>query len=93
MRVLYSPQFFPGQNIDYQFNGEEIIVKIDGISDNFDFTDVPNGTLEGVKTILPLNPIVSAKREGGVLSVELLNFIDDNATDDEKFPEWREING
>ncbi|CAM3442613.1 hypothetical protein [Marinicrinis lubricantis] len=59
--------------------------------DIFDFADMPNGILDGVETTLKYNPIISAKRENGVLHLELLNFIGEDATEQEKFPDWQEV--
>ena len=52
----------------------------DGILETFNFR-----TGESlVETILEHNPILSAKREKGILYVELLNFITEDATKEEK---------
>ena len=61
--------------------------------DTFDFSDLPDGVLEDVKTTLSINPIISAKKENGELYVKLLNFIDTDATEEERFPEWQVIEG
>lgn len=91
MRVLYTPQVgLSGNNFVYVFNGDSITVTFDGVTDTFDFSGFPDGEvdLESIETILPIQPISYASREGGVLSVKLLNFISDDATGNEKFPEW-----
>jgi len=100
MMVLYSPQVSDSQ-IEYSFSGEVITVKLDGITDTFDFSEFGEGTLQLYSneppfeplfiTSLPLMPILSAKRENGVLFVELLKFIDDSATEEDRFPNWQEV--
>ena len=99
MKILYSP-CISEEIIRYTFNGEKIIAEIDEEIDEFDFTDMPDGILETfnfrtgeslVETILEHNPILSAKREKGILYVELLNFITEDATKEEKFPNWIEV--
>lgn len=90
MKIFLSPQV-SDRKINYQFEGENIIATIDNITDTFDFSTMPDGIMDEVETALDVNPIVSAKRVEGELYVELLNFIDDNATEEEKFPEWQEV--
>lgn len=90
MKILLSPQR-NDKKIEYQFEGENITATIDNITDTFDFSTMPDGIMDEVETTLDVNPIVSAKRVEGELYVELLNFIDDNATEEEKFPEWQEV--
>lgn len=92
MNVLFSPQ----RNDDvlrYEFDGEVITAYLNGERDVFDFSQVPEGKLKAVETTLPINPIVSAERKEGVLYVELLNFIGEDATEEERFPEWQVVNG
>lgn len=90
MKVLYSPQV-SNEKINYTFEDEKIIATIDNVTDEFDFANMPDGILEGIKTTLPFNPILNAKKVDGILYVELLNFINEDATEEEKFPEWRDI--
>lgn len=90
MKVLLSPQR-SDKEINYHFEGEKITVTMNDMSDTFDFTDIPDGVMEEIETILSINPIISAKRESGILYVELLNFIGQDATEEEKFPEWQEV--
>lgn len=97
MRVYLIP-IIGGSEIKYVFNNDVIKAEYKGISDTFDFSGLPNGVLpihddignELVETELELNPIISAKKENEVLFVELLNFISEDATEKEKFPEWIE---
>jgi hypothetical protein len=91
MRVLYSPQVNQGKKITYKFLGETITATLDGVSDTFDFSGMPDGSAVNFETTLLVNPIISAERVNGVLSVELLNFIDHDATEQEKFPTWQEV--
>ena len=92
MQVLFIP-VRSEKNISYSFRGELVTAQHNGETDTFDFSDLPDGRLEPdeVATSLPINPIVLAEKKDGVLSVELLNFIRVDATDEEKFPEWFEV--
>jgi hypothetical protein len=73
------------------FLGETITATFDGVTDVFNFSGMPDGSAVNIETILPVKPIVNAERVNGVLSVELLNFIDHDATEQEKFPTWQEV--
>lgn len=90
MKILLSPQR-SDRKIEYKFEGEKIIVTTDNMSDTFDFSSMPDGVMEEIETTLSINPIISAKRVDGELSVELLNFIGRDATEEEKFPDWKEV--
>ena len=70
-----------------------ITVSFDGVTDTFDFTGLPDGEIDSsmVETVLEHNPIIRAKREAGVLSVEIMNFIPEDAQEADKFPEWIEV--
>ena len=94
MRILMSPQvMFEDKRFDFVFSGESITATFDGETDNFDFSGLPDGEVDfsTVVTTLSYNPIIIARRVDGVLSVELLNFISEDASDDERFPEWIEV--
>ena len=89
MKIYLIPQFSPN-SLTYSFRGDAITVDMDGNKDTFDFTGMPDGELEldDIETTLEHNPIMSAKKIDGILSVELLNWLDRDATVEEKFPEW-----
>ena len=96
MKILLSPQV-ADDVIEYKFKDEKIEVTIGNITDIFDFTGVPDGRLELrnketgeelINTPLPINPILSAKKENGILYLELMNWISENASYEEMFPEW-----
>lgn len=94
MFIKYSPCVsFDGKCFTYVFDGEKIEVEFDGVSEIFDFEGFPDGEMDSflVETALKYNPIISAKKVDGILSVELLNFISEDATEEEKFPEWIEV--
>jgi hypothetical protein len=89
MYILLSPQFNDNQKIHYRFDGEVITITIGSTTDIFDFTGLPIGEVGEIDTVLTINPIVNAERkEDGQMYVELINFIDDTATESEKFPSW-----
>ena len=94
MRIYKSPQVGTDEKrFEFEFSGEMIVVTFDGVSDTFDFTGLPDGEVDYsmIETVLAYNPIVSAKKVDNILSVELLNFISEDAKEEEKFPEWMEV--
>ena len=93
MRVLFSPQVpaVEGQRIHYTFGNDVITAEIDGQTDTFDFSEMPDGEAVDIETTLPVNPIISARRINGVLEVVLLNWIEPDAPESERFPDWIEV--
>ena len=84
MKILLSPQVRDRNKIWYDIEHQKITATINGVSDTFDFTDMPDGELqlwddEGndlLETTLSEVPILSARKENGVLTVEILFSID-----------------
>lgn len=94
MRIYKSPQIRADEKrFEFEFSGEMIVATLDGVSDIFDFTGFPDGEVgySMIETVLEYNPILKATKVDGILSVELLNFISEDATEAEKFPEWIEV--
>ena len=94
MRILMSPQvMLEDKRFDFVFSGESITATFDGETDTFDFSGLPDGEVDfsKIETTLAYNPIIIARRVDGILSVELLNFISEDASELEKFPEWVEV--
>jgi hypothetical protein len=92
MFVLMTPQILMSdKRITYTFEGEKITASFDGQKDDFDFSAMPLGRLNNVTTTLPFNPIAYAERKDDGLHIELLNFIGLDASNSEKFPEWKEV--
>ena len=62
----------------YEFEGEKVIatlVSIDGEStDVFDFSGMPDGVLDEIETHLDVCPVITARRDNGVLHLELIKF-------------------
>jgi len=91
MKIWMKPQiaFLENERFFYEFSENKITATYKDITDTFDFTYLPDGHLENVdETILERNPIRSARKENGVLFVELLNLIGTNAAEETKHPQW-----
>lgn len=100
MIIQLSPQVRENDKIWYEITEGKIKATINDISDTFDFTDMPDGVLqleddEGnslIETKLDEVPILRARKEGGVLTVEILFSIDIREQDQRLlFPEPMEL--
>ena len=101
MKILLSPQVRDRNKIWYEVEQHKITATINGVSDTFDFTGMPNGELqlwdnEGnwlIETRLDEVPIISAKKKNGELIVEILFSIDMDEKDERLlFPEPMSLN-
>lgn len=92
MSIFYSP-IVGEQIINYSFENQIITATIGEITDTFDFSAFPDGEVYGIEieTTLPIQPINRVEKNNGVLFIELLNFIGEDATEFERFPEWIEL--
>lgn len=100
MKIEFSPQrnddhieysYGPGDSITAAYKkleGEEVV---ETLTETFDFNGLPDGILTEVTTDLPVNPVITAKKENGVLTVTLLTFHGPNASHEELFPEPKEV--
>lgn len=94
MFVKYSPQVNALNVINYDFNGKTITVTYNGVTDTFDFTNMPVGTLDifTVETELEFCPITYAEiKDDGELYVELVKLYAYGTLDDEYFTTWQEV--
>ena len=90
MIIKLSPQGRDYNKIWYKITENKITATINGISDTFDFTDMPNGKLQRynsdgesmIETTLREVPILGAEKIDGVLTVKILFSIDVNEKDD-----------
>lgn len=89
MKVLFTPQrpLKDGRRIHYNFNGNSVTVEMDGIVETIDLSKWK----PGYETKLPVNPVFSVQEKDGELYVELLNFIGEDATFEERFPDWIDV--
>lgn len=90
MKIKYSP-IRSDKKIEYEFENNKITAIINGESDTFDFSEFTDGKAVNIETSLPVNPVLLAERRVGELYVELVNYINEDATEEEKFPSWQVI--
>jgi len=91
MLIKLTPQYNPEHEIKYTFGQDLFVAEMDGVTDTFDFSRVSELDPRQIKTILPLNPVVQVDRVNGELRLTLINYIDETATETEKFPEYMEV--
>ena len=91
MKVKLTPQYNPNQVIKYTFGADSFAAEMDGISDTFDFSKVNELNPRQIKTSLPVNPVVHVERVSGVLQLTLINYINEEATETERFPQFMEV--
>jgi hypothetical protein len=99
MIVHFSPQR-NDDKLEYIFKGETITATLNGITDTFDFSSLQEGDevarneetgqLE-IETILPLLPILDARRENGQVVVTVLKYHGKDVPENERFPEPLEV--
>ena len=91
MKVKLTPQYNPNQVIKYTFGADSFVAEMDGISDTLNFIGVSELSPRQIKTTLPINPVVQIDRVNGELQLTLINYINDEATETERFPEYMEV--
>ena len=91
MRVKLTPQYNPGKAIAYTFGVDSFVAEMDGVTDTFDFSKVSEVDPRQIRTSLPINPVVHVERLSGVLQLTLINYINEEATETERCPQFMEV--
>ena len=91
MLIKLTPQYNPEHEIKYTFGQDSFVVEMDGVTDTFDFSKVSEVDPRQIKTSLPINPVVHVERLSGVLQLTLINYINEEATETERFPQFMEV--
>lgn len=92
MNVYFSPIVWD-KKIKYIFGSESVSVTVDDITDEFYFGNLKEDD-EDIFDILTATlayPIMSVEIVNGEIYVVVLNPISDDASYEEKFPEWVKI--
>ena len=96
MDILLRPQVRERNKIWYELEHQKVTATINGVTDTFDFTDMPDGILETIdeegnvllETPLDTIPISRAVKENGILYIDLLFSISADEDDNRLlFPE------
>lgn len=60
---------------EYTVDGDVLTVTIGDTTETFDFTDFPDGQAVEIEVEnLPVNPIVSIRKENGIIEVAVIRF-------------------
>lgn len=61
--------------MSYSIEGDSITVNINDVYETFDFSNVEDGVLESIDVeALEINPIISAKKTGDIISIDIIKF-------------------
>lgn len=73
MKLILTPQ---GNKVDFSFSGsgDVLNVTVDGVTDTFDFSQMPDGKAESIESTLNSCPVASAERVNGALTVTMLDW-------------------
>lgn len=77
MKVILEPQVpATPKEVEYAANGDKLIVTLNGVAEEFDFTGTPDGYTADIKAdVLETNPVLYAKRSNGNLTVTVIDYI------------------
>lgn len=74
INLQYTPQRADFK-AEYVVDGDVLTITIGEVSEVFDFSGVAEGvSSEIIAEELPVNPVVSAKKEGGTITVKVIRF-------------------
>jgi len=91
MKIKYITQVNYDNHVEYDFSGDVITATVDGVTEVFDFTDMPNDSIMTTITMeLGVHAILSVKRDNdGVLWIELFKVISELELG--TIQEWEEV--
>lgn len=91
MLVRWSPQRSDRQ-LSYAFPEPDVIeATLDGVTDRFDFSGLPNGEAASIESVLDPCPVLSARRVDGELHVTLLRTIGPRPSDPAQLEAWKRL--
>src|SRR5690606_18844279 len=90
MRIIYAPQR-ADHAISYTFDGERITATVDGVTDVFDFANLPDGEAGEITSTLNPCPVLAARRVDGELHVTLLRAIPARPSVPEELEAWKRL--
>lgn len=74
MQVLYNPQHNSHDKSVFSFEEDIVTISINGDSEVYDFTNLPDGAATEIKSSLPHCLISSAERKDGKLYIQLTYY-------------------
>ena len=94
MKYLLMPSYYGGQKIKYVFKEKVVKVEVYDNVDNKELLSVEYVDLSNIEEGKLYNTnefIKSATIKGREMLLELLNYVGDDATESESFPEWQNV--
>jgi hypothetical protein len=78
INLIYTPQR-ADIKAEYETHDDVLIATIDNITEVFDFTGLEEGIAEEIIVeVLPINPIISAKKTGDTVNVKVIRFYEED---------------
>lgn len=75
IKIIELPQRNDNMKINYTVDGDILHVTIDGVTEEFDFTGLPEGRMTEIEPDeLMVNPIVEAEKIGDEIRITLIRF-------------------
>lgn len=99
MMIKYTPisvfsdgKVYDKNSLSYEFPEKGVLKVIYNFNGNkqediFDFKDLPDGEASNILSKLPINPILKAYKEDGVLHLHLKKFVEPKKVRDKKYGE------
>lgn len=76
MKLILTPQHAHNLNLTYEVKNQVLTLTLNGVSDTFDFTDLPDGVASGFESTLEINPILYAQKENSEVTVHMIYWYD-----------------
>lgn len=74
INLIYTPQR-ADIKAEYIINNDILTVRINDVSEVFNFTGFEEGIAEEIITeVLPINPIINAEKIGGTVNITVIRF-------------------
>ncbi|WEE18685.1 hypothetical protein PX343_07180 [Citrobacter koseri] len=83
MKLIITPQR-ANKEVKYSVSGDALTVMLDGESDTFDFSEMPDGHTTEFCSVLEPCPVLMAVKKDGELSVTVTGFYGKDASALEK---------
>lgn len=75
IKITELPQQNDILKTSYETNGDVLRITLDGATEEFDFTGLPEGIADSIESeVLKINPIISAEKVGDEIIISLIRF-------------------
>lgn len=78
IEIVETPQYADFK-ISHTTTDDVLTIDIDGTTEDFDFTELPEGKAEDILVeFLPVNPVMGIEKIGDIITVTLIRFYGDD---------------